>query len=242
MADYRDKAARALEPENTERIKKWRKDFCKPLTPEQIRELESLSDRVDELWATHTEQLARDHRETEDSLSVWGQAAPARERRTSNTWKDRIRAQGIYSEGTRTASPYRRLKLVMDYWCALWFWPIEAADRLPDRDAFLNEIALVLTGSVYQPDLGPNQTADLFGEEYAAHAADLAKRITNEIGMLDLDRLFEQFPRLKFVDDLARQHRFHHWELAFADLCLRDRPRMDGFTEALTSCSEILRG
>ena len=218
MADYRDKAAKALEPANMERIKEWRKDFCKPFTAEQIAELEALSDRVDELWATHTEQLARDHRETEDTIPVWGQPAPARERRTTNTWKDRIRAQGIFSEGTRTASPYRRLKLVMDYWCALWFWPIEAAERLPDRDAFLNEIALVLTGSVYQPDLGPNQTADLFGEEYAEHAADIARRISNEIGMLDLDRLFEQFPRLKFVDELARRHRFHHWELAFADL------------------------
>ena len=218
MANYRDKAANALEPANMERIGKWRKDFCKPFTAEQVAEMEALSDRVDELWAAHTEQLARDHRETEDTLPVWGQPAPARERHTSNTWKDRIRAQGIFSEGTRTASPYRRLKLVMDYWCALWFWPIEAADRLPDREAFLNEIALVLTGSVYQPDLGPNQTADLFGAEYAEHAADIARRISNEIGMLDLDRLFEQFPRLKFVDQLARRHRFHHWELAFADL------------------------
>ena len=218
MADYRDKAAKALEPANMERIREWRKDFCKPFTAEQIAELEALSDRVDELWATHTEQLARDHRETEDTIPVWGQPAPARERRTTNTWKDRIRAQGIFSEGTRTASPYRRVKLVMDYWCALWFWPIEAAGLLPDREAFLNEIALVLTGSVYQPDLGPNQTADLFGEEYAEHAADIAKRISNEIGMLDLDRLFEQFPRLKFVDGLAHRHRFHHWELAFADL------------------------
>ena len=217
MADYRDKAAKALEPANMERIGKWRKDFCKPFTDKQLAELEALSGRVDELWATHTEQLARDHRETEDSLSVWGQPAPGRERRTTNTWKDRIRAQGVFSEGTRTASPYRRLKLVMDYWCALWFWPIEAADRLPDRDEFMNEIALALTGSVYQPDLGPNQTADLFGEEYAEHAADIARRISNEIGMLDLDRLFEQFPRLKFVDNLARRHRFHHWELAFAD-------------------------
>ena len=218
MADYRDKAAKALEPANMERIREWRKEFCKPFTDEQIAELEALSDRVDELWAAHTEQLARDHRETEDSLTVWGQPAPARERRTTNTWKDRIRAQGIFSEGTRTASPYRRLKLVMDYWCALWFWPIEAAERLPDREEFLNEIALVLTGSVYQPDIGPNQTADLFGAEYAEHAADIARRISNEIGMLDLDRLFEQFPRLKFVDDLARRHRFHHWELVFADL------------------------
>ena len=218
MANYRDKAAKALEPVNMDRLKEWRKEFCKPFTDEQIAELEALSDRVDELWAAHTEQLARDHRETEDTLPVWGQPAPTRERRTTNVWKDRIRAQGIFSEGTRTASPYRRLKLVMDYWCALWFWPIEAADRLPDRDQFLNEIALVLTGSIYQPDLGPNQTADLFGAKYAEHAADIAKRISNEIGMLDLDRLFEQFPRLEFVDALAQRHRFHHWELAFADL------------------------
>ena len=185
MANYRDKAAKALEPANMELIGKWRKDFCKPFTAEQVAEMEALSDRVDGLWAAHTEQIARDHRETEDTLPVWGQLAPARERRTTNTWKDRIRAQGIFSEGTRTASPYRRLKLVMDYWCALWLWPIEAADRLPDREAFLNEITLVLTGSVYQPDLGPNQTADLFGTEYAEHAADIARRISNEIGMLD---------------------------------------------------------
>ena len=218
MADYRDKAAKALEPANMKRIREWRKEFCKPFTAEQVSELEALSDRVDDLWAAHTEQLAHDHRKTEDTLSVWGQPASAREFRTTNTWKDRIRAQGIYSEGTRTASPYRRLKLVMDYWCALWFWPLEAAERLPDRDTFLNEITLVLTGSVYQSDLGPNQTAALFGQEYAEHAADIAKRISNEIGMLDLDRLFEQFPRLKFVDELAHRHRFHHWELAFADL------------------------
>ena len=118
----------------------------------------------------------------------------------------------------------------MDYWCALWFWPIEAAERLPGRDEFMNEIALVLTGSVYQPDLGPNQTADLFGEEYAEHAADIARRISNEIGMLDLDRLFQQFPRLRFVDELARRHRFHHWELVFADLFFGATPdgRMRG--------------
>ena len=59
---------------------------------------------------------------------------------------------------------------------------------------------------------------DLFGKEYAEHGGDIAKRIANEAGMLDLEKLFEQFPRLKFVDDLAAHHRFHHWELAFADV------------------------
>ena len=224
MAAYGDKAAKALEPQCFERIANWRKSFFKPFTDEQIAELEALSDRVDALWALHAEQLARDHRETEDTLPVWGRRVSSDERRTTNTWKDHIRNQGVFSHDTRTASPYRRLKLVMDYWCALWFWPIQEADKLPDRDEFLNEISLVLTGSIYQPGVGPTQTADLFGAEYAEHAADIARRITDQVGMLDLQRLSAQFPRLRFVEELAQRHRFHHWELAFADLFYGARP------------------
>ena len=218
MADCQNKAAKAHEPACFERIRRWRKAFFRPFDDGEIAELEALSGRVDALWALHAEQLARDRRATEDALPVWGRQGAGDERGTANAWKDRIRAQGIFSEETRTASPYRRLKLVMDYWCALWFWPIRAADRLPDRDEFLNEVSLVLTGSVYQPGVGPGQTADLFGAEYAAHAEAIARRITDEVGMLDLQRLFEQFPRLRFVDELSQRQRFHHWELAFADL------------------------
>ena len=109
-----------LEPERFEQIRGWRSRFFRPFAEPEIAELEILSDRVDALWALHTEQLARDHRETEDALPVWGRCS-ADARRTANTWKDRIRAQGVFSDDTRNASPYRRLKLVMDYWCALWF-------------------------------------------------------------------------------------------------------------------------
>ena len=223
MAGYGDKAAKALELQCFERIADWRKRFFKPFAEDEIAELEALSDRVDALWALHAEQLARDHRETEDALPVSGRRVPADERHTTNTWKDRIRNQGVFSRDTRTASPYRRLKLVMDYWCALWFWPIREADELPDRHDFLNEISFVLTGSVYQPGVGPHQTADLFGTEYAEHAEEIANRITDEVGMLDLDKLWEQFPRLRFADELAERHRFHHWELAFADLFYGER-------------------
>ncbi len=217
MADYRNKAARQLEPGNFERIKAWRKSFCQPFSKEEARELEALSDRIDELWSLHTEQLAADRRETEDTLPVWGREGTSR-RQTRNEWKDRIRAQGVFSESSRSASPYRRLKLAMDYWCALWFWPIGEATLLPTRDEFLTEVCLVLTGSVFQPGVGPNQTADLFGKEYAELADNIAKRISNEIGMLDLKSVFERFPRLKFIDDLAKRRGFHHWELVFADM------------------------
>ena len=218
MADYRNKAAMRYEADNITRIREWRRAFCRPFTADEISELEALSARVDELWALHTEQLSRDRRETEDTLPVWGQESSDKPRQSTNDWKDRIRDQGVFSRGTRTVSPFRRLKLVMDYWCALWFWPIGDAARLPTRDEFLNEVSLVLKGSVFQPGLGPNQTKDLFGEEYAEHGQAIAKRITNEIGMLDLAKLLAQFPRLKFVDELASRRHFHHWELAFADV------------------------
>ena len=219
MVGYKDKAAKAMEAANFERIATWRRSFFKAFSAEETAELERLSAKVDELWAMHAEQLGRDHRETEDTLPVWGQPASAHPRRTSNTWKDRIRAQGIFGDGdVRTASPYRRLKLVMDYWCALWFWPIREADRLPSRSEFLSEISLVLTGNVQQPGVGPDQIDDLFGAEYAQHAEAMARRITNETGMLDLRKLFAELPRLRFVNALAQRHRFHHWELAFADL------------------------
>ena len=218
MADYRNKAAMRYEAENFARIREWRKVFCQSFTAEEIAELEALSARVDELWALHTEQLARDRLETEDTLRMWERPGSCSSRWTPNDWKDRIHDQGVFSVGTRTVGPYRRLKLVMDYWCALWFWPIGEAARLPTRDEFLNEVSPVLKGSVFQPGLGPNQTEDLFGQEYVEHAEEIAKRITNEIGMLDLDRLFDQFPRLKLVEEMAERRRFHHWELVFADL------------------------
>ena len=218
MADYRNKAAMRYEVDSFARIREWRTAFCQPFTPEEIAELEALSTRVDELWALHTEQLGRDRQKTEDTLPVWGKPGSNCSRWTHNDWKDQIHDQGVFSVGTRTVGPYRRLKLVMDYWCALWFWPIAEAERLPTRDEFLNEVSLVLKGSVFHPGLGPNQTEDLFGQEYAEHSEEIAKRITNEIGMLDLDRLFAQFPRLKFVDEMADRRRFHHWELVFADL------------------------
>ena len=222
MAGYADTAAREMEPASLERIAAWRKRFCAPFGAGEAAELETLSDRVDQLWALHAEQLARDRGATEDALPVWGRP-DGDTRGTTNTWKDRIRAQGVFSDDARSASPGRRLKLAMDYWCALWFWPIHDAHRLPDRDDFLNDVSLVLTGSVYQPGVGPGQTADLFGAEYAEHAADIARRIADEVGMLDMKKMFDQFPRLRFVDELARRHRFHHWELAFADVFYGER-------------------
>ena len=218
MADYKDKFLRSLEPDRIRVIREWRKRFCKPFGDTDIKTLESLSDAIDQLWALHAEQLARDREATRDSVRVWGFEVTGPEQRTTNRWKDRIRGQGVFGTESKVTSPFRRLKLIMDYWCALWFWPLDHAELLPSRDEFLNESWFVLKGEIRPDDVGPTETGRLFGHEYASHATDFARRIEEESGLLDLGSLLEISPRLALVDSIAKERQFHHWELVFADL------------------------
>ncbi|KAB2928363.1 MAG: class I SAM-dependent DNA methyltransferase [Candidatus Contendobacter sp.] len=234
MADYGDKVAKARYPEAFQRLKTWRKAFCRPLNQEEIALLQELSGLVDELWALHTRELAQDRARTEDGLPVWGQPG-VDGGRSSTRDKDRVRANGIFNEGSPVASAYRRLKLVMDYWCALWFWPLDQAELLPDRDQFWFEVGLVLRGNVVdtrpqgeldltatvEPEpFAPKPQAALPGMEtqLSLNVPPTTRDITDRFGQLHIEKLFEFFPRLKQVDEIARRRRFFHWELTFADI------------------------
>ena len=221
MANYKDKFVQGLEPDKIRAIREWRKGFCKPFSDKDIKTLETLSDAIDQLWALHTEQLAHDRESTRDTVKVWGSKSTELGQHTSNRWKEQIREQGIVSTKSRVISPFRRLKLMMDYWCALWFWPVDDAKLLPSRDEFLNESWFVLKGDVPPPDVGRNETGRLFGDEYARHASEIAHRIGSESGLLDLSSVSLVFPRIGVVDEIAHEHRFHHWELVFSDLFYR---------------------
>ena len=62
------------------------------------------------------------------------------------------RRQGLLNEDGDLATPFRRLKLVMDYWCALWFWPIAETHRLPSREEWWMEIGAILEGNILDLD------------------------------------------------------------------------------------------
>lgn len=161
MAGYNDKVAKQLRPDAFKKIKDWKKDFCAPLDDNEIRTLELLSEAVDRLWREHTQMLAQDRKRTEDSYNLWGQQG-TEEHHTSTREKDDIRTRGIFNSNARIASPYRRLKLAMDYWCALWFWPLDKVDQLPDRQKWLFDLNTILN-SAGTFDFAPEQET-LFSE------------------------------------------------------------------------------
>jgi hypothetical protein len=216
LANYQDKVVKHIAKDAITAIQAWRKEFTGPYSKAYIQHLEKLSSAVDRLWDRHIEQAQRIRRRTADTLHVFGQPPPTERPRLSTTEdKDRIFEQEWVSHGVRNSSPYRRLKLVMDYWCALWFWPIEKADLLPTRDEYLLDLSLILEGNLYAMGVAEGESGQLFPETLARQEAI---KFLDEFGFVDVDRLCREVPRLAVVKALAEKYRFLHWELEFADI------------------------
>lgn len=218
MANYDDKVVKSLAKPQIDRTKSWRKSFAKPFDEGEVATLVRYSKAVESLWRKHVEQQLAIRRRTTDFVPVFGhETVPQGTAWNSTREKDKILQQELLSENIRNSSPYRRLKLVMDYWCALWFWPIESAHLLPTRDEYLMDLSLILEGSVYQPVAEGGQTL-MFAE--TAPMQDQLK-LVDEFGFVDVSKLCENIPRLGLASKLASKYRFHHWELEFADLFAR---------------------
>lgn len=240
MVGYNDSVAKQLRPDAFSAIKEWKKAFCAPLEAQEIRTLQALSDAVDRLWREHTQMLEQHRRRTEDSYPLWGQQGMA-EHHTSTKEKDQLRTTGIFNTNARIASPYRRLKLAMDYWCALWFWPLDKAEQLPDRQKWLFDLNTILNSAgtfEFTPtqeglfSAEPAEGEDLFAKPiedlFAADEPQQTLRaetqavrdVSTQQGELNLEKLFKNpfFKTLAIANELGEHFRFFHWELAFADV------------------------
>ena len=219
MANYTDKAVKEMLPAEMKQIREWRKEFTKRFSSGDSRALERLSAAADRLWRKHCEDLRQVRRDTAHIFPVFGQESnPAfaeRGHRLTTYQRDEIFERAI-TPGGGQASAYQRLKLAMDYWCSLWFWPVEQGDLLPSRDEFLLELSAILEGTSQElsPILGAEQQP-LFA---TGKPEQEQLRLAEEFGLVNLDELCASLPRLKKVRNLAERHRFFHWELEFADL------------------------
>ncbi|MBD2195656.1 MULTISPECIES: Eco57I restriction-modification methylase domain-containing protein [Calothrix] len=213
MANYTDKVIKSLAPKEIETINNWRKEFCKDFYEDfDVDRLVALSQRIDELWQRHTEELRMMRQRTTDPLSIFGYEEDAHQSSTLEI-KDKILAQEKLSEGVGNSSSYRRLKFVMDYWCALWFWQIEKADLLPSRYEYFMELAVILgeTEMTFEPE----PELPLFPETALQNEV---QKFVEDYKFVNVAKLAERFPRLGLVAKIAEEKRFFHWELEFADI------------------------
>ena len=230
MASYDDKVIKSLAKSHLNAIKAWKSNFVTPCEADDLPELLALSAAADTLLAKHLETTTRLRQETTDPLVVWGQESSSSIQNQQSTILNRQSFSTTHEKDKKWAtelrhpySPYSRLKLAMDYWCSLWFWPIEQSALLPSRQQFLTEMGLLL-GHI--PGFAPTAPAqgefdallvDLPGHSVEIEQADLKLDDT----VVNVDKLCAQSPRLALVRTLANERKFFHWELEFIDLFAR---------------------
>ena len=225
MCSYGDKVIKSLESENIKRMKDWNKKFTAPYSSDNLVTLQRLSNVIDELWKAQIDLRKEVEDKTQDSLSVFGYTDEAEDSHTTIRQKDKIYSELYKSEHMRNAGPYARLKFAMDYWCALWFWPIDKAELLPTRSEFLFDMSLILEGttdSVVVTDAATDKKQtrgqlSLFPTEMQQLELDILS-LYDGMGEVDIPALRKQSPRLDLAAHIAEQNHFMHWELEFADL------------------------
>ena len=227
MANYSDKVIKSLEPENIKKLKSWKKDFTSKFDEDELKTVLRLSESIDKLWKLTADERKKIEEATYEPLSVYGHEESGEGSHKTIREKDAIYKELFKSEKAQNAGPYARLKAAMDYWCALWFWPIDKADLLPSRQEFFFDMSLILEGNIRAVNVNSSGQmtikfeADGSGLSYVTEGDQLALEFEaqyHDLGEVCLDDLRERSERLAIVNKIAMEQRFQHWELEFADV------------------------
>jgi len=114
-------------------LKTWRKDITKALSASQSLRLTALARRVEVLWEMTLRRLRVAEAEASRRIDLWGHEA---QDDTGST----VSREEIEAYLAAPGSAYRRLRLVMDAWCALWFWPLTTDVTPPSLDEWLGAL------------------------------------------------------------------------------------------------------
>lgn len=242
MSTYDAKVVGPLAQEAWATFNEWRRDFTRSLDKDEIVTVKRLSRVVDALFEDVADRLQEVRKDVNDDISIWP-AEPGPDERHVDFQEKIRRLMSFQGEGVKNTVSWRRLRSAMDAWCALWFWPLDKADRLPSRTKFFQDLDLILTQGVDNQQVvtgafatgSPQgrlfETVTIPGQKGSGSLFRTEERIVevrrNDLfGDVDVSKLIEASPWLPTAMEVARRHRFMHFDLEFADI-MRERRGFD---------------
>ncbi|RNE49366.1 Eco57I restriction-modification methylase domain-containing protein [Corynebacterium alimapuense] len=201
-------------------LKAWRKSLQKGLTAQQIKQLQGISHQVERLWQLALVRLRIAEDQARRDIDLWGKD-------TEKTAKN-IGRQQIEAELFRNADgAYQRLRLVMNAWNALWFWPLTevvvehgVAVNLPDIDEWIFTLRDIIGSSTTSKVKTKGQY--LLGFSLQWEELDTTEKFDIELSMAKpADQLDQLHPWLKVARKIAKEQAFFHWDLDFASVMSR---------------------
>ena len=129
-------------PDLVQGMNRKMKDWLEPIDYEGFCTLQRICRKID--WLLHDYYTFQRKLEklTQNKMALWG--VPGNyQMETFQAEKYEIKER-LNDTRYRHDNAYFKLKMVMDYWCALWFWEYEDAESLPTRKDFWDDIEQML--------------------------------------------------------------------------------------------------
>ena len=192
-------------------LKTWRREITKTLNATRTKRLTALARRVEVLWELTLRRLQVAETEASRRIDLWGREAQANAGST-------VSREEIEAYLAEPGSAYRRLRLVMDAWCALWYWPLTTQVRPPSLDEWLGALEGLLGKRVKDAKGTDGTLVD------ASSWAKLETMEEVELGLAGARRVeavISEHEWLTVVQEVAEAQGFFHWELDFATVFAR---------------------
>lgn len=130
---------KAAHPTETTRMNTLIKDWTAPIGQEQFAVLQRISGKIDVLLKEYYQFQLSIETLTQNKMAVWG--VPGNPVIAFDSYAEKERLNDVRY---RHDNAYFRLKMVMDYWCALWFWEYDDTLDLPTRIDYWHDIEAML--------------------------------------------------------------------------------------------------
>ena len=214
MATYKDADFKKVYKTQIDTLNKKVKAFNKALSGNELEILQGLSAMVDEHWGRWAEDLAKIRLSTTDPYAIYGHATSERTV-LSYQEKNELAAKIRMGDGSYETGSFSRLRTAMDYWCSLWFWPIEEADSFPTRAEYIADMMLILSSEFIGVEKAAGRQITLnLDDSLEAEVSRLAEDDKGNLVESELDAN----PRIRISRQVSERLRFFHWPLRFADI------------------------
>jgi len=200
-------------PEKAKRISEWRSSFCEPLRQDEFLQVQRLSKAIDALLLAHYDIQKNIGLITEANGDYFGNANEGKNYTFQEYSYDE--KQQFAQERLKPNAPYYKLKLMMDYWCSLWFWDVRNAEDLPTRAEWYNDLEQLLNINITEEItviLPEEETV----RDYRKDKKQLEKQLAAALKQSTASLFTNE--RAALVQQYAEQYKFFHYELEFIEV------------------------
>ena len=205
-------------PQEYDSVRAWKTEFCQPISQNELPILKKICTAIDVLLEEHYQFQRKVNALTAGKINIFGIQTPPEI--GLQQYEEKARLANLRNQ---SSAPYFKLKLIMDYWCGLWFWDMRKAHALPTRAQWYDDLLSIIDMDL--DELMQHVNDEENEEEIEPDQAEQVNQLMADYAEDNKAVLFSD-NRILLVQQMAEQYRFFHSQLEFIEV-FRERGGFD---------------